>query len=550
MVFEIWDDMQEISTATSILKYHGFRVHTFVNKVYERIEKYKGVVDRFRNISSLIIRICYRVLSWGGLQIVDCDILFINPPYQRREGSGTTIPLGLGYLASFLRLNGFKPVVLDCAIFFSSVNNQSLEKMRIWLLGRLSRIRPKLAIGIGPCTLSSVPSLIAIEQICRKLFPNVPIIYGGPLASTPGLEWFFFEYLHAFAVIPGDAEVVLTKLLTAFRSKLSKSVKGVFHDSSERFAPNIIGDLDILPFPARDLFRNNRYHPSIRRNLFVFPFATMICSRGCPHSCGFCLSSTIRNGVWTKRSLENISDEIKMLTKNIGARSIIFYDDSFFVNTSSVNEELTEFSKMVRDISENIVWQIEMRPDVACSLTEKTIRDMYRGGCRQINLGIEKATTKGLKSIGKNLNPDQSTEACKRIRKVAPELRLTGTFILGGPHEIHQEAIETIEFSKDLGLLFAHFYPMEIYPGTRLYQEKFGSDMRVWLERILQERTFLGSLIYEDCLDKKDLIDLVCEAYRVFYRRKEWIDLAKKLLGNHFADVRLAVSYWGERIRW
>jgi len=430
------------------------------------------------------------------------------------------------------------------------VNNQSLEKMRIWLLGRLSRIRPNLAIGIGPCTSSSVPSIIAIEQICRRLFPSVPIIYGGPLASTPGLEWFFFEHLHAFAVIPGDAEVVLTELLTAFRSKQSKSVKGVFHDSSQRFAPNIIGDLDILPFPARDLFRDNCYHPSIRRNLFVFPFATMICSRGCPYSCGFCLSPTIRNGVWTKRSLENISEEIKMLTRSIGTRSIIFYDDSFFLNAPSVNEEVTEFSKMIKDISGNIVWQIEMRPDVACSLTEKAIEDMYRGGCRQINLGIEKSTTKGSKSIGKDLHPDQSTEACKRIRKVAPELRLTGTFILGGPDETHEEAIETIEFSKDLGLLFAHFYPMEIYPGTRLYQKKFGSDMRVWLERILQESTFLCSLVYEDCLDKKDLADLVCKAYRVFYRRREWIDLATRLLGNHFTDIRSAVLSWGEHIRW
>jgi hypothetical protein len=99
-------------------------------------------------------------------------------------------------------------------------------------------------------------------------------------------------------------------------------------------------------------------------------------------------------------------------------------------------------------------------------------------------------------------------------------------------------------------LAFAHFYPLEIYPGTRLYEKKFGTDMRIWLDRIFQESVFTGSLVYEDILERDVLAELICKAYRIFYGRKEWIALAKRLLGTHFTTVFPIVMAWGENPRW
>jgi len=477
-------------------------------------------------------------------------VLFINPPYQRRKDSGVNIPLGLGYLSSFIRLKGFAPQILDCAPFFSSLDSDSLGRMENWLMGKLREISPSLAVGVGPCTLASVKSIIAIEKVCKRALPNVPIVYGGPLASIPGLEWFFFEYLDAYAVIPGDGEIVLADLLTELRSGKKRQVEGVSYASTQKFAPNFVKDLEMLPFPARDLFDGSLYFLSTRRDLFVSPFACVVCSRGCPHSCGFCSASVIRNGLQSKRSLRSISEEIQMLTFDMGIRCIVFYDDCSFSNASTANEEMTEFSNTMRAVGKGVVWQIEMRPDIANSLDESSIKAMYESGCRQINLGIEKGTLKGLRSIEKALQPEQSVEACKRIRSTAPNLRLAGTFILGGPGETYEEAVETIEYSKNLGLLFAHFYPLEIYPGTRLYQRKFGSDMRAWLDLILRDTVFAGSIVYEDLLGKEDIAELTCKAYRAFYRRKEWINLGKKSLGSHFETVRTTAFSWGDNPRW
>jgi len=479
-----------------------------------------------------------------------CDVLLINPPYHRRKDSGLTIPLGLAYLSSYLQLNGFKVIALDCAPAFDSLDSRSLRRIEKWLLQKLAVFRPRLAIGIGPITMCSVPSTIIVEKVCRRLFPKTPIVYGGPLASTPGLEWFFFEYLHATAVIPGDAEIAFTRFLQSLASHGQIRVEGISYSSQQKFVPNVIENLDELPIPARHLFPQSAYFLSTRRDLFEPPFATMMCSRGCVFNCGFCSSTTIRRGVQTKRSLGSIAKELEVLVNKTGVKSIVFFDDTYFSNSKEANEDVQKFSQMVRAVSEEIVWQIEMRPDIACTLETKTIFGMFDSGCRQINLGIEKGSSEGLVSIGKKIDAQDSVEACTRITKAAPNLRLAGTFILGGPGETYEEALHIIEFSTNLGLLFAHFSPLEIYPGTELFREKFGDDTRAWLGSVLDEQTFVGSIIFEDNLKKNDLVDLICRGYRTFYRRKEWENQAKTLLGKNYQEVRKTVFKWGETLRW
>lgn len=479
-----------------------------------------------------------------------CDILFINPPHHRRRDSGVNIPLGLGYLASYVRSNGFTPAIIDCAPIFSETDPVSLEKMKKFLEERLSETYPSLAVGIGPCTLACVRSLVAIGQVCKKKLSNVPTIYGGPLASISELEWFFFDNLGAYAVVPGDAEVVLLKLLEHLKSGNRDRVEGVSYGAATPLSPNRIRNLDDLPFPARDLFDKTKYFPSIRRDLFVYPYACMVCTRGCIHECIFCSSSSVHNGSKSNRSLSNVSEEVRMLTKEMAVKSIIFYDDCLFSNESSVNEEVREFARIVKTSGNGVLWQVEMRTNIASLLDETSIGVLYSSGCRQINMGIEKGTKKGLKSIGKGTKPEQAVEACLRIRQHSPKMRLAGTFILGGPGETYDDVMETIEFAKKLGLLFAHFYPLEMYPGTKLYTALFGKENRVWLDLVNEDSVFDGSLIYEDILKKKDLLELSCQAYREFYRRNDWVNLAKRQLGKESESVSKIAFSWGESSRW
>jgi hypothetical protein len=171
---------------------------------------------------------------------------------------------------------------------------------------------------------------------------------------------------------------------------------------------------------------------------------------------------------------------------------------------------------------------------------------LFGAGCRQLNIGIEKASSANADRIGKRVDIDRIKAAVGEIRAGAPELRLTGTFILGGPQEDRNSILNTIDVARNLGLLFAHFYPLEVYRGTDLYSQCFPGDGPLdWYERILADDLPWGELIYESpSLTREDLLALVAEGYRSFYERDAWHGDARRVLGPNYEKVASVVKQW------
>lgn len=473
------------------------------------------------------------------------DILFIQPPHQRRPGSGVTAPLGLAYLASYVRKKGFVPRILDSTVFFDNVDGPSIQRLKEWITNQIKE-KPQLAFGIGPCMTPTIRGTIAIADLCHEIYPEIPLIFGGPLASTRGQEWFFFERLHASAIIPGDGEIALAKYLYALQQKdVTETCEGVMTDPSQKVRPNVIEDLDQLPFPARDLFPHQSYYLSVRRDIFAYPFATVITSRGCPNICPFCVTGALSGGRQRNRSLVNIAAEIEHLSKQYNVKSIVFYDDQLFPYFSSVNEDILSFCSMMKKSSNGALWQVEMRTDVALELDDDIIKKMFQTGCRQLNFGIEKGTEKGMRVFRKNCSPEEVREICSRIAKISPKMRLTGTFILGGPNETEDDLIETIKFSTSLNLLFAHYNPLQLYPGTKFYQDRYGIASHYWLEAALKDGNLSCELIYESPeLPKERILNHINNGYKTFYERSEWRRLASRLLGERSNEIFDTVFSW------
>jgi len=271
-----------------------------------------------------------------------CDILLINPCYHRRADSGIVPPIGLAYITSVLRQKRFTSEVLDCSLYFDSLDSITINRMKSWLLMKLLSARPKLAIGIGPCTTSAIRSIIAIADVCHQVYPDIPLIYGGPLALIPDQEGLFFKRLNAFGIVKGDGEHSLCKILDKLRKgDTLLGIPGVQIQENKRVNPFFVGNLDIFPHPSWDIYEMDSYKPSIRRDLFEYPFAPIVGSRGCPHGCEFCISGQLIK--YRKHSFEYVASQMKNLYKIHGIKSIIFYDDNLFSNKKIVNEEIESF---------------------------------------------------------------------------------------------------------------------------------------------------------------------------------------------------------------
>jgi len=475
-----------------------------------------------------------------------CDILLIHPSYHRRLGSGIIPPTGLAYLTSFLRKVGFTLKILDCALYFDSLDTLTIEKMRKWLREKLALITPRLAIGIGPCTTSAIRSIHTIADVCKKTYPNIPLIFGGPLTLIPDQEWLFFERLNAFAVVKGDGEYPLSSILSQLREGRSISdIPGVQTTENQNIEPYFMDNIDNLPYPSLDMFEMDAYSPSVRRDLHVHPFASVVGSRGCPYRCNFCISGQLIK--YRKHSFDYIAREVAILYKKYNIRSIIFYDDSLFSSKSKISEEIRLLAESLTQSTPGILWLIELKPELFSQISIDTFKYIFARGCHQINIGIEKASFLQLKLLSKPFSVEQLKETCQLVTKVCQELRLTGTFILGGPGETKESIHQTVQFSTQLGLLFAHYYPLELYPGTPIYHSVFGEDKRAWFDKIMSDKLPWGEVIYEDNnISATQLVDLVHFAYRYFYERHEWKERAKRYLGENYEKVQMIVKLWQE----
>lgn len=441
------------------------------------------------------------------------DLLLINPPFHKRYGSSSMFPMGLGYIISAIKAEGFSYAVIDCTQIVSSLYEEDLDVLSKELRRRLSQYDPML-IGIGPCITSGVKALKVIADVCRSMFDVEHIFAGGPLAGIPEQEWVFFEYLGLQYVIKGYGEIAVTRALQTLKcgQPLSKCTEMsrpgyLFYN---RTAP-----IDTIAFPAR-LFVEQTVISERRKSSSGITLP-MITSRGCPYRCNYCVSGSMsKQECFYKRSVKSIVDEMEFLQKTYHVNDVIFYDDCFFFNVSSTNQEIKNFWDELIRRGVHISWQMEVRVDWLTQIDPDGVHMLEECGCRQINVGIEKTNPLGQEYLGKTFSVEDLVDAIQLIKRHS-KIHIAGTFILGGSDENQKRILEEIDTSKNLGLDFAHFNPLFIYPGTNIYHQRF-RDSRDWLNYILEDSLPWGEIVYEnESVNRDTLIELTERAYRTFY---------------------------------
>lgn len=441
------------------------------------------------------------------------DLLLINPPFHRRNGSGTIFPLGLGYIISAVKQEGFAYKVIDCTQIISTYKKEDLYTLRENLIGELKGYSP-LLVGIGPCITTQVKALQIITQCCLEMYGVDRIFAGGPLASINGQEWFFFDFLKIKYIVKGDGEEAICKMLDCV-----KRGEGIGNcDCVTRLGYsyfNEIENIDGLNFPARPFIFDNII--SIRRKAEdTIRTASMITSRGCIYSCKYCVSGNMKYKKFRKRSNIDIANEMEYLLENYKITDVIFYDDCFFYNIKNVHNEIEMFCNTLIDRKISMTWQMEIRCDLFLKLCKEDIILLEKAGCRQVNLGIEKTYVAGLEELGKNIPLNGLAEQILALKNIS-HIKVAGTFILGGKNETERDIKDIIENSTKLHLDYAHYNPLFIYPGTPIYQEYFKNE-KEWVDYIIKDNWPWGEVVYENkYINREQLICLVDYAYEKFY---------------------------------
>ena len=466
---------------------------------------------------------------------------FIVPPYHKRKGSSTIFPLGIGYLISSLSIHKIDSKILDFTEKMDDIEEEitelSIDRAVKKFAAASRNSEFPLFWGIGPVTTASAVFLEWIVSAIRK-YSDKPIICGGPLPSISGQRWLFFDYLKVDAIIMGDGENAIVEAARYLLDGRLLSECPYIVTIGRPDYYNLLSDINEAPFPYRI-----QANASIRRQIVPAPTASMITMRGCPYQCPFCVSGNLRGTgkkKYSKRSIDNIVTELKML-QSVGYKSIIFYDDCLFFG-KNVNEQISEFCVTVCEAELFLKWTMELRPDVFELLTEEAFSVLAASGCREINIGFESANFEIQKRFKKKFDIQRTAKQCQIGMRAG--IAVNGTFIIGGPEETAETIRDTIFAASQLGLLFAHFTPLEVYPGTPLYTSMFGADERAWFYLLKDDSLKWNEIIYEtERLSSKALISMASKAYIQFYSAPDWPDRIRRFFCGEKAEQVIKQSY-------
>jgi len=389
-------------------------------------------------------------------------VLLIKSRSMQSKVTSFTPPLGVLYLAAHLRKHlGAEVRVADVL----HMKNPAQE-----IAGAVRHLQPDL-VGLSGLTCEDF-MLHQAAQIVRSVLPGVPLVAGGPYASSDPARLLSDRNIDA-AVI-GEGEETLLELVRcvqeegpAWKSSLA-AIAGVAsrgENGAVRHSPPRppISDLDSLPPPAWDAIDVRWFWA--RRSMStagVRPYMPIFTSRGCPYSCTYCHNLFGRK--FRARSPESVVEEMAELQQVFGVNDFEFLDDSINLDRQRFAAILTGL--LDRGLHPMLHFPNGVRTD---HLTEEEIRLIHQVGAGEISVAVETASPRLQKRTKKNLD----LEKVRRNIELMAKLRIftRGFFMLGYPTETEEELRATIEYAAASRLHLATFFIANPFPGTAMFDE-------------------------------------------------------------------------------
>jgi len=454
-------------------------------------------------------------------------VLLINPLTNEKGMLNITTNLGLGYIATSLRKNGFQVDIFD------GVKKDMTRKK---LIERLKKLDYDVA-GFQVYTYS-VPHALEGLKIIKSLNPKIITVIGGahpsgdPEAALKDLEEADFAFR-------GEAEIGLPKLLKKLNGDNGdyrfEDIPNLIWRENGKFRYNPlqpIEDLDSLGMPSWDLINPNDYpNAPIGAVAKNFPLATISTTRGCPYPCTFCANSLIMGKKVRGRSPKSVLDEMQFLYNNYGVKEIQFVDDTF---TSKRDMAIGVCKGIIeRGIRVSISFPNGVRLN---TLDEELLKLLEKAGTFSLGLGIESGSERTLKTMKKVQTIEEIREKVDLIHRTT-KIRLTGFFIIGYPGEEKDDILKSIKLSKELPIHRAQITIFLPVTGCEMYK-KLKKEGK--LDNIdFKDMTFHNIVYVPEKLTLGQLKRLRLRAYLEFYLRPRiiWGMLSEIQSLEHFKFI-------------
>ncbi len=358
-----------------------------------------------------------------------------------------------------------------------------------------------------------------LNRQIRERFPHVFTIMGG---SHPTYYSQCIDYQPIDAIAVGEGEGAFAELLN--RLEAGKDIQDILNIGTKTGGVNkkrdLIGDLDTLPFPDRDLLFANT-------PIGGFPLKTFITSRGCPFPCTYCFEPVLKkmyreekamgviqvldtktgrqSGKYERRhSPERVCEEILQVKSKWPVEFIKFEDDLFVLH---VDRWLQEFVKIYpRKVG--IPFNALVRVD---SITEDMLKLLKEAGCVSLNVAVDHANIEVRKRVIKKKFTNQDVIDKFRMAEHYG-IGIFNNMILGVPDATIEDDKDAVRLDIASGVKFSSFSILMPYPGTEI--GKYCEDKGYFkmdpdkMSESLMERSPLSCFTEEEKDQQKNILYL------------------------------------------
>jgi len=459
------------------------------------------------------------------------DLILIIPQNSKAAkilsiSAGITHPLGVAYIAAYLKQHSYSVKILDNTI--EALSDQEIKKF-------IKQSSPRY-VGLSMLT-PAVNQALSIAETIKEAAPDTKIFAGGVHASSLPQE--ILKNDHIDIIVKGEGEETTLELLQTLDKKENlKNISGIIYKEKTEIKENpdrpLIKNLDDLPYPAYELLSMDKYYLPASRRLTTKKIASIITGRGCPYKCTFCSHNAIFKAKVRLRTPENVLTEIKHLVKNFGVGELIIWDDCFTLDA----DRAIEIARFIKAENLNLTFSCSSRVDRA---SDKLFSNLYQAGCREILFGVESGSQEILNDLKKGTSVPQIEKAIALCKK---HQMLAGcSFLFGTPKETKETIKETFKLLKKIEPDISMFCLLTPLPGSQLFDqvvekrlldiEKTNWDNFVTLLSAYPQPVNLCGL------SQKELLSTLKKAYRSFYLTPKYIlkNLKKIHSLKHFKEL-------------
>jgi len=401
---------------------------------------------------------------------------------------GIMEPMGACYIAAALEEEGHKAKVIH-----------QIDRSNDWVLNEIREFEPD-AVGFS-VFLNNLPRGIELAKGVKKEQSDVPLIFGGYGVSGAVLQYSQFpDLLESIfrepvdVVVYGEGEKTICDLVACLEEGNSlNGVDGIVYKKEGTINVNgirdVVGNLDVLPFPKRSDLPMERYFQAF---FFELPpseqrFASVSAQRGCRFSCDFCSTPQIYGNV-RGRSAKNVVDELEMLVGEYGTNTVWFSDEDFFND----KERISRIFELMEERHLEVFTRSFARATDITQDDVELLEYMKENGYRGTLMGIEFYDDKLLRDMHKGIKTSHIRTALDAFESAGISVR--GAYMVGHPHETEEQVRQALDNVVELPMDEFYIGMLTPFPGTKLY-----SDYRREDKLTIGEIDTVGSFSQFDC---------------------------------------------------